>query len=880
MVAQPTKRCAVLVFLLVLSATMLTALPATAQQFVTVDVPGATSTLVLGINNAGQTVGSYTDTSNATHGFSLIGGVFTTIDFPGATLTEAVSINNVGQIAGSYSDRQGVGHGFLLSNGTFTSITDPAFACCATYLSAITDTGVLVGSGIDSDGNENGFELVNGTFTTLDFPGANFTELLGIPFQNGAIVGAYSTSFPTGPFQGLTYYNGQFATFNVNGATNTVLYGISDGGQAVGSYSAPGVAHAFLTTCILQSGSEVCSQLGVTTADFPGAALTEPSNLNDSGQVVGAYVDSNNVTHGYLMTGGPFTYVANFNSKTVSVIDVQTSLAVSTINVGTGPWGVAVTPNGQQAYVTNRTGNTVSVIDTTSNTVVNTIPVQSNPSGVAFTPDGSQAYVVDQGSNNVSVIDTASQTVVTNVQVGNGPVEVAMALTSNGTFAYVTNSLSNSVSVISTASDSVTSTVQVGMDPLGVAVTPNSSLVYVANAGSNTVSVISVASNTVTATIPVGIGPSGVAFTPDSSLAYVVNDGSNSVSVIATASNNVVATVTGLNGPTEVALTTDGSSAYVTNTAVNSVSVIVTATNTITGTVTVGSAPTGVATAAAPPQELIITQPLNPTQQNDFNFGTNAQAVQYPPGTNFSNVNMTTTAQQVSQGSFAQQRLANTPFANASCIVSSGNAGNCVDYEVSCTNTNMPPQPIPCPPASQPIAMQTSFTTLGGVVNPGYLTNPTGGNNWENIFTGFSDPTVRGKTKGFSLQPTPPTEFIAVSLGATNSQGLANFDLILPKEKIFQAGQDVPTEFKLTSVANGSPVTDAEASIVVEQIADGNGNPVSVFVLSKNNAFRQTHHPGVYGYRVITNNYAKGTYNITIFGNAFPAYQNQFKIVP
>src|SRR5579863_8832362 len=836
MVAQPTKRCAVLVFLLVLSATMLTALPATAQQFVTVDVPGATSTLVLGINNAGQTVGSY-------------------------------------------SDRQGVGHGFLLSNGTFTSITDPAFACCATYLSAITDTGVLVGSGINSNGNENGFEQVNGTFTTLDFPGANFTELLGIPFQNGAIVGAYSTSFPTGPFQGLTYYNGQFATFNVNGATNTVLYGISDGGQAVGSYSAPGVAHAFLTTCILQSGSEVCSQLGVTTADFPGAALTEPSNLNDSGQVVGAYVDSNNVTHGYLMTGGPFTYVANFNSNTVSVIDVQTSLAVSTIDVGTGPWGVAVTPNGQQAYVTNRTGNTVSVIDTTSNTVVNTIPVQSNPSGVAFTPDGSQAYVVDQGSNNVSVIDTASQTVVTNVQVGNGPVEVAMALTSNGTFAYVTNSLSNSVSVISTASDSVTSTVQVGMDPLGVAVTPNSSLVYVANAGSNTVSVLSVASNTVTATIPVGIGPSGVAFTPDSSLAYVVNDASNSVSVIATASNNVIATVTGLNGPTEVALTTDGSSAYVTNTAVNSVSVIVTATNTITGTVTVGSAPTGVATAAAPPQELIITQPLNPTQQNDFNFGTNAQAVQYPPGTNFSGVNMTTVAAQVSQASFAQ-RLANTQFASASCIVYSGNGGNCVDYEVSCTNTDMPPQPIPCPPASQPIAMQTSFTTLGGVVNPGYLTNPTGGNNWENIFTGFSDPTVRGKTKGFSLQPTPPTEFIAVSLGATNSQGLANFDLILPKEKIFQAGQDVPTEFKLTSVANGSPVTDAEASIVVEQIADGNGNPVSVFVLSKNNAFRQTHHPGVYGYRVITNNYAKGTYNITIFGNAFPAYQNQFKIVP
>src|SRR5580698_5579819 len=129
MVAQPAKRCAFLVFLLVL---FLTSVSAAAQQFLTIDVPGATSTLVLGINNEGQMVGSYSDANNMTNGFELTGGVFTTIDFPGATLMIASVINNVGDIVGSYNDSRGVGHGFLLSNGTFTSITDPQFACCAT----------------------------------------------------------------------------------------------------------------------------------------------------------------------------------------------------------------------------------------------------------------------------------------------------------------------------------------------------------------------------------------------------------------------------------------------------------------------------------------------------------------------------------------------------------------------------------------------------------------------------------------------------------------------------------------------------------------------------------------------------------------------------
>jgi YVTN family beta-propeller protein len=69
---------------------------------------------------------------------------------------------------------------------------------------------------------------------------------------------------------------------------------------------------------------------------------------------------------------------------------------VTTIRVGAGPVGVAITSNEthrserdgrpQQplAYVTNLADNTVSVIDTANNKVVATIPVGAGPFAVAF----------------------------------------------------------------------------------------------------------------------------------------------------------------------------------------------------------------------------------------------------------------------------------------------------------------------------------------------------------------------------------------------------------------------------------------------------------------------------------------------------------------
>jgi YVTN family beta-propeller protein len=281
----------------------------------------------------------------------------------------------------------------------------------------------------------------------------------------------------------------------------------------------------------------------------------------------------------------------------------------ATLDVGSDPEGVAITPNSEYAYVTNEGSNYVNVINTTENTAA-TVDVGSDPEGVAITPNGADAYVVNNGSNTVSVIDTATNSVTATVNVGSYPVGVA--ITPNGEFAYVTNFYSASgedtVSVIDTATNTVTATVNVGSGPENVAITPNGEFAYVTNSLSSTVSVIDTATNTVTAIVSTnGHGGTawGVAISPNGDYAYVTPGGLNQgITVIDTATNKVTATIRGSEGQlgnaTGVAFTPNGAYAYVTlqGTAAeggDDVNVIDTASKKIVSTLSVGSDPIGIA---------------------------------------------------------------------------------------------------------------------------------------------------------------------------------------------------------------------------------------------------------------------------------------------
>jgi YVTN family beta-propeller protein len=265
---------------------------------------------------------------------------------------------------------------------------------------------------------------------------------------------------------------------------------------------------------------------------------------------------------------GRYAYVANRESKSLSVVDTAQHRVTATIPVDAGPpQFIAFTPDGERAYLSiynrARSVNSVVVIDTASNRTVATVPVGTRPFALAVSPDGRYVYVPEHDIGRVAVMETANNTVVTEINVLPNPHSIAFS--ADGRQAYIANHESNVISVLDTASNTVTATVPVGRSPHSVAVSPDQETVANVNYDGNSVSVIDRATNTVSATIPVGINPQDIEFAPDGGHAYVANNEGGVVSVINMQTNKVTTNVLTGETPTSIAVTPDGRSAYVTN---------------------------------------------------------------------------------------------------------------------------------------------------------------------------------------------------------------------------------------------------------------------------------------------------------------------------
>ena len=293
-------------------------------------------------------------------------------------------------------------------------------------------------------------------------------------------------------------------------------------------------------------------------------------------------------------------YVVNSLPNTVSVIDLTTNGVVATVDVGSQPSRVAVTPDRAFAYVTNQEGGSVSVLETATNTVVATIPVAGRPVGITISPDGERAYVANSGEQVVSVISTATNTVLDAIDVGPGSPS-RVALTPDGAFLYVSRAFApHGVAVISTETHEVVDAIEVGSGPFGLAVTPDGAFAYVAlNNAPGGVAVVETATNQVVTTVAEA-NAADVAITPDGAFVYVtINAHPGRVAVIETATNTVVETIPVPVNVVDVAISSDGKFAYVTHAPGNdtpgSLFVISTESRSVVDRIEVGPRPLGVA---------------------------------------------------------------------------------------------------------------------------------------------------------------------------------------------------------------------------------------------------------------------------------------------
>ena len=151
-----------------------------------------TFTIVLGVNNAGDFVGSVIPSSGIQSGFLSIGGNVTEFTVPNATASLDYQLNTTNQSCGYWVDSSAVTHGYWRdSDGTIHSPIDPV-GSTGTILFGNNDRNLIVGRYSDSAGATHAILFVPpNRFLQYDFPGATFTSFNGINRAN-TIVGRYT----------------------------------------------------------------------------------------------------------------------------------------------------------------------------------------------------------------------------------------------------------------------------------------------------------------------------------------------------------------------------------------------------------------------------------------------------------------------------------------------------------------------------------------------------------------------------------------------------------------------------------------------------------------------------------------------------------------
>jgi hypothetical protein len=159
-------------------------------DFISFDVSGTLDTIPLGINNAGDFVGTEILSDGTQPAFLSLSGIVTTFAVPGATATLAYQLNKGAEIIGYYVDSSGIIHGYTRDHkGNLTFPIDVA-GSTGTLLLGNNDSNWGVGRYTDASGATHGlFFTSTGNILTFDYPGSTFTSLTGI--NKGGFVSVY-----------------------------------------------------------------------------------------------------------------------------------------------------------------------------------------------------------------------------------------------------------------------------------------------------------------------------------------------------------------------------------------------------------------------------------------------------------------------------------------------------------------------------------------------------------------------------------------------------------------------------------------------------------------------------------------------------------------
>jgi hypothetical protein len=269
-----------------------------------------------GINHHGRIAGSYGSGTNghASKGYTITPpyaqGSISSENFPKSAQTEVFGLNDNNVQVGEYSTQNktsGTDNSFgWYYNGKFHEVVYPAGKGNAKptqdQLSAVNNHDIAVGSYLNGGGRYRSYtyNIKTGKFTLVTKPGAatggNAPSLSAFGINNaGDVVGEYTAS--GGVIDGfLKLAGGAFHTIAVPGAAETVALGINDNDTVVGAYIDGTGTTEMIHGFIWRIGGDLTTMVDDPNAD----GFSYIDDINNEGDIVGAYIDSHAHFDGFL----------------------------------------------------------------------------------------------------------------------------------------------------------------------------------------------------------------------------------------------------------------------------------------------------------------------------------------------------------------------------------------------------------------------------------------------------------------------------------------------------------------------------------------------------------------------------------------------------
>jgi YVTN family beta-propeller protein len=190
-------------------------------------------------------------------------------------------------------------------------------------------------------------------------------------------------------------------------------------------------------------------------------------------------------------------YVTNFESHTITAIDLATGKVSDTFPAGDHPEDIVLTPDNRFLYVTNKFKSQIKCIDLATTKIVATISVERDPTSLTMDPQGKFLYVLSRAGNTLTAISIKDNQIFKTISVGReNNIPSSLALTPDGKTLYVANEIDSTLLVLETDTLETKSIFSVDFHPTTVSVSDDGQEVFVVcnqyelNGSSNTLYVI------------------------------------------------------------------------------------------------------------------------------------------------------------------------------------------------------------------------------------------------------------------------------------------------------------------------------------------------------------------------------------------------------